>query len=142
MQSYRRRWLCRRVQSLELDDFEVDDFEVDDFEVDVEAVVEAELESDGELDELSDVVFDEEDEPDSDTGSDPDELLSPDEEVSDLFDSEELLPFSEDFERLSVLKKPEPLKLTPTGWKTFLTGITSPEAGCANSDSVSSLNDC
>lgn len=126
------------LDDFELDDFEVDDFEADDFEVDVEVVVEAELESDGELDELSDVVFDEEDAPDSDS----DELLSLEDEVSDCFFSEELLPFSEDFERLSVLKNPEPLKLTPTGWKTFLTGITSPEAGCANSDSVSSLNDC
>ena len=31
--------------------------------------------------------------------------------------------------RLSVLKKPDPLKVTPTGVKTFLTGRTSPESG-------------
>jgi len=31
--------------------------------------------------------------------------------------------------RLSVLKKPDPLKVTPTGVNTFLTGRTSPESG-------------
>ena len=31
--------------------------------------------------------------------------------------------------RLSVLKKPDPLKVTPTGWKTFLTESTSPDSG-------------
>lgn len=44
--------------------------------------------------------------------------------------------------RLSVLKKPLPLNVTPTGWKTFFTAIVSPEAGCTYSVSVSSVNDC
>jgi hypothetical protein len=34
------------------------------------------------------------------------------------------------------------LKVTPTGRKTFLTGIVTPVSGCAYSLSVSSLNDC
>ena len=76
--------------------------------------------------------------------SDPDELLSPEDESLVLAASlDELLPaVLVDLARLSVLKKPDPLKLTPTGWNTFFTGITTPDSGCANSDSVSSLNDC
>ena len=115
---------------LELDDFELDDFELDDFE----AV--------GELDDESDEDF----EADDELESDPDDFVSLDDELSDLLVSDLLdsvdEPSLDDFARLSVLKNPEPLKLTPTGWKTFLTGITSPDSGCANSDSVSSLNDC
>ena len=123
-------------QSLELDDFDVDDDaeddELDDSDEDFEV-----LES--EPDELE---------------SEPDELLSPDDELSDdVLDDPPSPDFSEslddlplslavDFCRLSVLKNPEPLKLTPTGWKTFLTAITSPDSGCANSNSVSSVNDC
>jgi hypothetical protein len=145
-------WACAsqarqflRCQSLELDVFDVDDddddedAEPDDSEEDFEALVVLE--------------------------SDPDELLSPDEELSDdelspdelsdeeLSDDESSpdlpeslddlpLPAAFDFCRLSVLKNPEPLKLTPTGWNTFFTAITSPDSGCANSESVSSLNDC
>lgn len=44
--------------------------------------------------------------------------------------------------RLSVLKKPDPLKVTPTGWKTFFTASTSPESGWAYSVSESSVNAC
>ena len=44
--------------------------------------------------------------------------------------------------RLSFLKKPDPLKVTPTGWNTFLTDIISPESGCAYSVRVSSVNAC
>ncbi len=44
--------------------------------------------------------------------------------------------------RLSFLKKPLPLNVTPTGWNTFLTARTSPESGCAYSVSESSVNDC
>ena len=44
--------------------------------------------------------------------------------------------------RLSFLKNPLPLDVTPTGWKTFLTAITSPEAGCVCSVNDSSWNDC
>ena len=44
--------------------------------------------------------------------------------------------------RLSVLKNPEPLKVTPTGWNTFFTGSTSPDSGWVYSVSESSLNAC
>ena len=111
---------------------------------------EDEDEDDPELDDESDVDFDELGALDSEL----DELLSPDDELSDVELDDELSPdlleslddlpppVADDFARLSVLKNPEPLKLTPTGWNTFFTGITSPDSGCANSDSVSSLNDC
>jgi hypothetical protein len=66
----------------------------------------------------------------------PDEL----DELSDDEPDEPLLPLFEP--RLSVLKKPLPLNVTPTGWNTFLTGMTSPEDGWAASVSVSSANDC
>ncbi len=44
--------------------------------------------------------------------------------------------------RLSVLKKPEPLNVTPTGVKTFLTGRTSPVSGWAISVRLSSWKPC
>jgi len=44
--------------------------------------------------------------------------------------------------RLSVLKNPEPLKVTPTGVKTFLTGSTSPLSGWAISVRFSSWKPC
>ena len=113
----------------EEDEPEEDEPEEDESEEDEEP---EEPESDEEVEEL--------DEPESD----PDELLSPDDEPLDLAVSlDELLSaVLVDLARLSVLKKPDPLKLTPTGWNTFFTGITTPDSGCANSDSVSSLNDC
>jgi hypothetical protein len=119
---------------LELDEFELEEFELVDFELD-------EFEAD--VDFESDEALESED----DFESDPDDCVSLDvsldDELSDLPDSaDDPLLVLEDFARLSVLKNPEPLKLTPTGWKTFLTGITSPDSGCVNSESVSSLNDC
>lgn len=45
---------------------------------------------------------------------------------------------ADDLPRLSVLKKPEPLNVTPTGVKTFLTGRTSPLSGWAISVRFSS----
>ena len=60
-----------------------------------------------------------------------------------VFDPEESLPvLADDLPRLSVLKKPDPLNVTPTGVNTFLTGSTSPESGCAISVSASSWNAC
>ena len=50
--------------------------------------------------------------------------------------------FDDFLSRLSVLKKPDPLKVTPTGVKTFLTGRTSPDSGCATSVRVASVNAC
>ncbi len=44
--------------------------------------------------------------------------------------------------RLSVLKNPAPLKVTPTGWNTFLTGRTSPDSGWVYSARVSSAYAC
>ncbi len=87
------------------------------------------------------------DEPESDDAFDDesDELLV-DAESDELLESPELEEpdgvVDEDVPRLSFLKKPLPLKVTPTGWNTFLTGITAPESGWVNSDSVSSWNDC
>lgn len=45
-------------------------------------------------------------------------------------------------ERLSVLKNPLPLKVTPTGWNTFFTASKSPDSGCSYSVSVSSVKAC
>jgi hypothetical protein len=100
-------------------------------------------ESDDELlDESDDELLDESD----------DELL--DESDDELLDESDDEPFdeSEDVDpagvvvevlpRLSFLKNPLPLNVTPTGWNTFLTASTSPESGWATSVSVSSLNDC
>jgi hypothetical protein len=53
-----------------------------------------------------------------------------------LADVEDFLP------RLSVLKKPDPLNVTPTGVNTFFTGSTSPDSGWAYSVRVSSWNAC
>jgi hypothetical protein len=44
--------------------------------------------------------------------------------------------------RLSVLKNPDPLNVTPTGWNTFFTGSTSPDSGWTYSVRVSSENAC
>ena len=60
----------------------------------------------------------------------PPESLPPDDGVADF------LP------RLSFLKNPEPLKVTPTGVNTFLTGMTSPESGWAISVRLSSWKPC
>ena len=74
-----------------------------------------------------------------------DELESDElESVDPLFDESELEPggvvaFDP---RLSVLKNPEPLKVTPTGWKTFFTGRRSPDPGWAYSVRESSVNAC
>ena len=86
------------------------------------------------------------DEPESDEL--PDELsldeLSPDELSLDELSLDELSledpagVVVEVLPRLSFLKKPLPLKVTPTGWNTFLTATTSPESGCSYSVRVSS----
>jgi hypothetical protein len=61
--------------------------------------------------------------------------VEPDDE-SALVDVDGFLP------RLSVLKKPDPLNVTPTGVNTFFTGRRSPESGCAISVKASSWNPC
>ncbi|MGZ0190832.1 MAG: hypothetical protein ACKVG5_00615 [Acidimicrobiales bacterium] len=65
-----------------------------------------------------------------------DELVDESEDVDPAGVVVEVLP------RLSFLKNPLPLNVTPTGWNTFLTASMSPESGWATSVSVSSLNDC
>lgn len=98
----------------------------------LDAPLEALLEDDAEL---SDVA-------------DDDELLSDDEPVSDDEDEpESLVPdvavdVADFLPRLSVLKNPDPLNVTPTGVKTFFTGRTSPLSGWAISVRFSSWKPC
>ena len=73
--------------------------------------------------------------------SEDDELLSDDDEpesfvLDDAVDVADFLP------RLSVLKNPDPLNVTPTGVKTFFTGRTSPLSGWAISVRFSSWKPC
>jgi hypothetical protein len=81
------------------------------------------------------------DEPDDDSAFDPAESLLGvlSEELVESLDAGDDADF---FPRLSVLKKPDPLNVTPTGVKTFLTGISSPESGWATSVRFSSWNPC
>ena len=93
--------------------------------------------------ELSDFVVDVDEEL-----SDDEELLSDDEEL--LSDEDEAESFVLDaagdvadvLPRLSVLKNPDPLNVTPTGVKTFFTGRTSPLSGWAISVRFSSWKPC
>ena len=74
-----------------------------------------------------------------------DELLDDEPDPLDVESDESEDPdvvVPEDEPRLSVLKKPLPLKVTPTGWNTFFTGRISPDSGCVYSVSVSSAKDC
>jgi len=74
---------------------------------------------------------------------DPLSDLLDDDPPSELLDESALAGGVVAFEpRLSVLKKPVPLKDTPTGWKIFLTDSTSPVSGCVYSVRVSSVNAC
>lgn len=89
--------------------------------------------------ELSDFVDDEEplSEDDDEALSDDDEPESFDSFVEvDAGDVDDFLP------RLSVLKNPEPLNVTPTGVKTFFTGRISPLSGWAISVRLSSWKPC
>lgn len=106
----------------ELDEPELDAL-LDDEMPDVVLVVES-------LDDVPEAVL-------SDEPEDPDAPLSEDSLVPD--DAVEVADF---LPRLSVLKKPEPLKVTPTGVKTFLTGRTSPVWGWAISVRLSSWKPC
>ena len=75
--------------------------------------------------------------------SDDDEVLlvSDDEDESfDVVDADD--EAEDDLPRLSVLKKPDPLNVTPTGVKTFFTGRTSPLSGWAISVRLSSWKPC
>lgn len=110
----------------------VDDFSRDEDPVDAEPLEPAPLEP--ALFELSDFVAD---------VSLDDEPLSEPELV--VFESPVVDAGAVDacfLPRLSVLKKPDPLKVTPTGVKTFLTGSSSPESGWAISVRLSSWKPC
>jgi len=110
-----------------------DDFELDDEPLEPESLEPALFEL-----ELSDFVADDE------VSLDDEPLSEFDEPV--LFESpvvDDDAGVDADFlPRLSVLKKPEPLKVTPTGVNTFLTGSTSPESGWAISVRLSSWKPC
>jgi hypothetical protein len=70
-----------------------------------------------------------------------DELLS-DEDEPESFVLEGAVDVADVLPRLSVLKNPEPLNVTPTGVKTFFTGRTSPLSGWAISVRFSSWKPC
>ena len=94
-----------------------------------------ELEPPDEDPELSDFADDEL------SDDEDDELLSDDDDAASFVldaagDVADFLP------RLSVLKNPDPLNVTPTGVKTFFTGRTSPLSGCAISVRFSSWKPC
>ena len=72
--------------------------------------------------------------------SDDEELLSDDEPESLVVDA--AVDVADFLPRLSVLKNPDPLNVTPTGVKTFFTGRTSPLSGWAISVRFSSWNPC
>ncbi len=94
--------------------------------------------------ELSGFVADDEVSLDDEPPSEPDELPSEPDEL-ELCESPvvDVAVVDADFlPRLSVLKKPDPLKVTPTGVKTFLTGRTSPDSGWATSVRLSSWKPC
>jgi hypothetical protein len=81
------------------------------------------------------------DEPDVELDVEPDDVSLDESEELELPD---VLPGAVDADdpRLSVLKNPVPLKVMPTGWKTFLTGSSSPDSGCSSSRRLSSWKDC
>jgi len=86
--------------------------------------------------ELSDFVDD--DEP----LSDDEEPLSDDEDEAESFVLDAAVDVADFLPRLSVLKNPDPLNVTPTGVKTFFTGRTSPLSGWAISVRFSSWKPC
>ena len=73
---------------------------------------------------------------------DDDELLSEDDEDVDSFALDDAGDVADFLPRLSVLKNPDPLNVTPTGVKTFFTGRTSPLSGWAISVRFSSWKPC
>jgi hypothetical protein len=85
--------------------------------------------------ELSDFVDDE-------LLSDDDELASDDEDEPESFVPDAAVDVADFLPRLSVLKNPDPLNVTPTGVKTFFTGRTSPLSGWAISVRFSSWKPC
>lgn len=74
--------------------------------------------------------------------SDDEEPLSDDEDEAESFVLEAAVDVADFLPRLSVLKNPDPLNVTPTGVKTFFTGRTSPLSGWAISVRFSSWKPC
>jgi len=73
---------------------------------------------------------------------DDEEPLSDDEDEAESFVLEAAVDVADFLPRLSVLKNPDPLNVTPTGVKTFFTGRTSPLSGWAISVRFSSWKPC
>jgi hypothetical protein len=71
-----------------------------------------------------------------------DEPPASDDDVVDSFEVDDVVDGPAFLPRLSVLKNPEPLNVTPTGVKTFFTGRTSPLSGWAISVRFSSWKPC
>jgi hypothetical protein len=71
-----------------------------------------------------------------------DELPVSDDDGFDSFEVDDVVDVPVFLPRLSVLKNPEPLNVTPTGVKTFFTGRTSPLSGWAISVRLSSWKPC
>ncbi len=96
---------------------------------------------DPELDELdaAELPLFEPDDPEEPASDEFDELESVEPESDDDPDDPEAV---DDEPRLSVLKNPLPLNVTPTGWNTFFTAMRDPDSGCSYSVSVSSVNAC
>lgn len=79
---------------------------------------------------------------DDELASDADDPLSDDEDEPESFVPDAAVGVADFLPRLSVLKNPDPLNVTPTGVKTFFTGRTSPLSGWAISVRFSSWKPC
>ena len=79
---------------------------------------------------------------DAELPSDGDEPASDDEDEPESFVLEAAGDVADFLPRLSVLKNPDPLNVTPTGVNTFFTGRTSPLSGWAISVRFSSWKPC
>ena len=100
----------------------------------LEELLEALLDDDAELSDFAD--------DDDELLSDDDELASDDEDEPESLVLEVAGAVADFLPRLSVLKNPDPLNVTPTGVKTFFTGRTSPLSGWAISVRFSSWKPC
>lgn len=108
----------------------------------LEAPLEALLDDDAVL---SDFAADDDEplsEDDEEPVSDDDEPVSDDEDEPESLVPDAAVDVVDFLPRLSVLKNPEPLNVTPTGVKTFFTGRTSPLSGWAISVRFSSWKPC
>ena len=117
------------------DDAPPEDFD-DESDDEPEEEEEEESDEDADEDESDDFLSDDDPEPESfEPFEDSDEDFSF--ELLDESPDDDFVPL-----RLSVLKKPDPLKVTPTGWKTFFTAIFLPVSGWGYLVRVSSVKAC